>query len=179
MALQLHNKRSSKRRRAVARHRRFAVGITVTILIIVSIWLLIGIAYIWYMGQYKPVQPAALPEKTVSKPVETPAPTTTPTGPVGVASQVFTNSVVQGGNASLTIRTRPEAACSITVTYDDRKSTDTGLLPKTADEFGTAQWTWTVESSRPVGTWPVEVTCGLGEESGYLKLKLEVTSASG
>lgn len=72
------------------------------------------------------------------------------------------------GNASLAIRTCPEAACSITVTYANEISKDAGLLPKPADEFGVVQWTWTVESSRPVGKWPVDVTCGLGKESDII-----------
>lgn len=178
MAIELKGSRSRKAHKAWGRQRRFLAGLGITIGVLVLLAIIAGVAYIWYMGQTQPLPQTALPEtkpraivkETKKEPV---------LGPVGVSSQTFTDQVKQGGNASVTIRTRAEAACSITVTYDDKKSTDTGLLPKTADEFGVAQWTWTVESGRPVGKWPVEITCGLGEESGYLKLDLQVLSAAG
>jgi hypothetical protein len=136
-----------------------------------------GGVYTWYIGNNQPVTPAVLPEVKTNKLSTAPPPKATkPEGPVGVSVQVFTTPVKPGGNASMTIRTRPDAACSIKVTYKDQQSTDTGLIPKTADEFGTVQWTWTVESSRPVGTWPVDVTCALGEMSGYVRGDLEVAN---
>lgn len=33
-------------------------------------------------------------------------------------------------------------------------------------------------SSRPVGKWPVDVTCGLGKESGYHREELVITIKS-
>jgi hypothetical protein len=135
-----------------------------------------GLAYTWYVGNNDPVTPAVLPETKKTPLTQVATPKAKPEGPVGVSIQVLSSPVAPGGNASLTIRTRPDAACSITVTYKDQKSTDTGLIPKTADEFGTVQWTWTVESSRPVGKWPVDVTCALGEMSGYVRGDLEVAN---
>ena len=173
--MSLKIKGSSKRRRRNGRGGRLIPGIVITIIILLILMLIAGMAYVWYSGQQEPIAPEPFPETTKRQTQVVEKPKITE-GPVGVSSQVFTSSVVQGDNASLAIRTRPEAACSITLVYkDNQKSKDAGLLPKTADEFGTVQWTWTVEASRPVGKWPVEITCASGEMSGYLKLDLEVT----
>ena len=37
-------------------------------------------------------------------------------------------------------------------------------------------WAWTVEASRPLGTYPVEVTCANEAKSGYLRVDLVVGS---
>ena len=157
------------------KRKRNMVITTIVILILVILILLFGIWYIWWSGQKNVVTPEPVPQKTIK--VEE-KPKADPVGPVSVSEQVFSSPVAQGGNSSVTIRTRAQAACNISVTYNDEKSNDTGLIPKVADEFGTVQWTWTVESSRPVGKWPVDITCGLGKESGYHRLWLEVTPKS-
>lgn len=174
--MQVHKKSHTPGRdRSRKRRNKIFVVMIINTLVLIIIGLLLAIWYIWWTGQKK-VEIDPLPIVTKPKVSETPKPD--PTGPVGVSTQVFTSPVQQGGNASVTIRTRPDAACSILVTYDDQRSNDAGLLPKKADEFGVVQWTWTVESSRPVGKWPVDITCGLGKESGYHKLELEVTAKS-
>ena len=73
--------------------------------------------------------------------------------------QSISSPTEQGSNASVTVKTNPESTCSITVVYDKDKSTDSGLLPKVADEFGIAVWVWTVEEAVPIGKWPVTITC--------------------
>lgn len=174
MKINKHQNAPGKARVKRSRNK-IVVVIVINILVLVIIGLLIGIWYVWQSGKnVVEVEPIV----QVEKPKVVEAPKADPVGPVGVSTQVFTSPVQQGSNVSVTIRTRPEAACSIMVTYDKDKSNDAGLLPKTADEFGVVQWTWTVESSRPVGKWPVDITCGLGKESGYHKLELEVTPKS-
>ena len=163
-----------KQARAKKKRNKIIIALVINILVLIIIGLLLVVWYIWQSGQ-KTVEVEPLPavkQQVIEKPKAD------PTGPVGVSTQVFTSPVQQGANVSLAIRTRAEAACSITVTYDKEKSNDAGLLPKTADEFGVVQWTWTVESSRPVGKWPVDITCGLGKESGYHKEELEVIPKS-
>ena len=168
-------KGGSRRRGRRRRGNRLIVGIVTTIVVLLVLGLIAGLGYVWYTGQQEPIAPEPFPERSNRQVQVTEKPKAAPEGPVGVSQQVFTTPVAQGDNASVTIRTRPEAACSIILTYKDNiRSKDAGLLPKSADEFGTVQWTWTVEASRPVGIWPVEITCGLGQMSGYLKLNLEV-----
>lgn len=178
MLRELKGSVATERGRARARRRRLAMNLFVTILVLLLLGGGAGAAYVWYVGNAKPVEPASLPEPKQNKLNQAAVtPKAKPEGPVGVSVQVLSSPVAPGGNASMTIRTRPDAACSIKVTYKDQPSTDGGLIPKTADEFGLVQWTWTVESSRPVGKWPVEVTCALGDKSGYVKGELEVANS--
>lgn len=162
MALQIKRRRSTydSRRNMIYHERRknrwkrtFIASIVVVLMLLLS-----GTLYTWYIGKYSPV-PVAQP---IEEPVERPKTAETPvdeTAKVGVAEQVFTRTVRQGDNASLQIKTNRLAACSITVEYDKRLSEDTGLVPKKADEYGVVSWAWTVEPTRPVGRWPVTVTC--------------------
>jgi len=166
--------RANERRRR-RRFARLIIGICLTIIIIGTA---LGLVYVWYMGKTQPVQPAAVAQPIAGKTV-TPAPVTDENAAVGVAIQTLTSPVPKGGNASISIKTRPQAACSIRVTYSltagqDEESKDSGLIPKTADEYGVASWTWTVETSRPTGSWPVEVTCAYKTKWGYGKDMMQV-----
>lgn len=179
MLRELNGSVATERGRAKARRRRLVKTLFITIFTLLILGGGAGAGYVWYLGNTKPVTTTEVQVPTKPKIVQAAeAPKAKPTGPVGVSVQVLTSPVKPGGNASMTIRTRPDAACSIKVTYKDKQqSTDGGLIPKTADEFGLVQWTWTVESSRPVGTGAAEVTCALGDKSGYVKGDLEVANS--
>ncbi len=162
MALQIKRRRSTYDARRnmihVARRKNRWKRTLISIIVVVLLLLLAGALYTWYMGKYSP-EPVA---QQIEEPVERPKTADTPvdeTAKVGVAEQIFTRTVTQGDNASLQIKTNRLAACSITVEYDKRLSEDTGLVPKKADEYGVVSWAWTVEVDRPVGRWPVTITC--------------------
>lgn len=127
--------------------------------------------YVWYMGKTHPIESTS---SIATKPQEVTRPAIATDAPVGVAVGAVSLVVKPGANASISIKTRPEAACSIKVTYDKTVSTDAGLIPKTADEFGVVMWTWSVETNQPVGSWPVEVTCAYNGKSGYGKSMITV-----
>jgi hypothetical protein len=138
-----------------------------------------GLAYTWWMGQQPAPAVAVVEEVGDVRPATVTARTMPPDAPVGVSRQMLTTPVLPGENASLTIKTNPAATCDITVTYGElgeteSKSTDSGLTPKVADQYGMVTWTWTVESLRPSGTFPVETTCANEENSGYLRVDLTV-----
>ena len=162
-------------RRRRRRLLRLIIGVSLSIIIVGT---LVGLVYVWYMAKIHPIEQAststaAVATKTVTVPV------VDENVPVGVAIKTLTTPVKQGGNSSISIKTRPKAACSIQVTYSltgdkDKISHDGGLIPKDADEYGVVSWTWTVESSRPVGSWPVEVTCAYKAKWGYGKDMLQV-----
>jgi hypothetical protein len=139
-----------------------------------------GVGYTWYMGQHDdgstlgvatPVEATPAPVIKPSKP--------SPNAPVGASVQMLTTPVVPGENASITVKTTPMANCTIKVEYNKVASTDSGLIPKAADEFGIIGWSWTVEESVPLGTWPVTVTCTYNKKSamvrGDLVVKLDET----
>ncbi len=97
-----------------------------------------------------------------------------PNAPVGVALASLTSPVKAGTNASISVRTNALAKCKISVTYNGKVSTDSGLAPQAANEYGVAMWTWTVESTVPAGKWPVKVTCANSKKSGVVIGDLKV-----
>lgn len=134
-----------------------------------------GVAYTWYMGQQPvetstaiqaPIEPVA--PKTIKPPVQS------PDAAASASVQMLTTPIMPSENASLTVKTNPEAVCSITVEYDEVASKDSGLTLKTADEFGLVTWTWTVDDSAPEGVWPVDVTCAHNKQSAMVRGDLEV-----
>lgn len=167
-----HHVNERRRRRQLA---HLILGICVTLIVIGGI---IAAVIVWYLGKTRPAVEAQKPT-TTTKVAVTSAPTVDENAPVGVAIQTVTSPITPGSNASISIRTRPKAACSIQVTYSltgdkDKISHDGGLIPKNADEYGTVSWTWTVEKGRPIGSWPIEITCAYNTKWGYGKQMLEV-----
>lgn len=134
-----------------------------------------GVAYTWYVGQDEAANIAAVPA-----PVETtPAPAIKPTKPAAdakqsAAVQMLTSPVVPGENASIMVKTNAESECTITVEYNEVPSTDSGLKPKKADDFGIVSWAWTVEETAPVGKWPVDVVCAFNDQTAMVRGNLVV-----
>ena len=129
-----------------------------------------GVAYTWFMGRNSIENTPAM-----AAPAEPVAPTTlkhvqpAANAKVGASIQMLTSPVEPGSNASVTVRTAPGAQCTITVVYNKVASKDSGLSAKTADEFGIASWTWTVEASVPLGKWPVTVTCAYNKQTAVVQ----------
>ncbi len=160
-----------------SRLKRTIRNIAISAGIAVALLVAAGAAYTWYMGRH-PVTSAAI----VNEPVEA-APAIKPTQPaanssVGVSVQSLVSPVAPGLNTSVSIRTTPSANCNISVVYKDVPSTDSGLKARQADEFGMASWTWTVGPSVPLGSWPVKITCSLGNKSGMVQADLVVANSN-
>lgn len=128
-----------------------------------------GVLYIWYMGSYGDVDtnaiatPVELKQAPVIKHTESAA-----NAPESASIQMLTSPIVPGSNASISIKTLALSVCNISVIYDKTSSKDSGLLDKTADDFGIVSWTWTVEPSVPLGKWPVKVTCSHNNKSAVV-----------
>lgn len=165
------------RRDVLRKIRNGAIGT----LIVFVVMILAGVGYTWYMGTQATAEPVAEEIDEAVGPITRTPYQPAPDAAVGVSSQLLTSPVQPGENASLSIKTNPAANCEITLTYgelgeEDKQSTDSGLEPKVADAYGMVTWSWTVEASRPVGTWPVEVTCANEAKSGYLRVDLVVAT---
>lgn len=166
----MHIRTSKKSSSAGARARK----IFLSVLILLFLFIVAGSAYAWYVGQQTDVSSA------IAEPVEAPtAPTITPRTPapdakVGVSVQMITSPLTPGSNASITVRTNAAAKCTISVVYNNVASTDSGLGPKVADEYGMLSWTWTVEQTVPVGKYPVKVTCANEKNSGVVQADLVI-----
>jgi hypothetical protein len=72
------------------------------------------------------------------------------------------------------VKTNATSECTIVVEYNEVPSTDSGLKPKKADDYGIVSWTWTVEETVPVGKWPVEVVCAYNDQTAMVRGNLVV-----
>ncbi|MDB5186942.1 MAG: exported protein of unknown function [Candidatus Saccharibacteria bacterium] len=150
--------------------RNIAISVAVLLVVVVGS----GIAYTWYVGQNAAV------DSPIAAPME-PAPPKVikPTKPAAdakqsAAVQMLTSPVAPGENASIMVKTNAESDCTISVKYNEIASTDSGLKPKKADDFGIVSWAWTVEPTVPVGKWPVDVICAFNEQSAMVRGDLVV-----
>ena len=164
-------KRTIRQSRIVRSVRNAAISMLVLLVLAVGA----GVAYTWYMGQSE-VENTSV----VAEPVEyEPAPVVKPRAPaqnakVGASVQALTSPVQPGDNTSLTVKSTPSASCAISVIYDKMPSTDSGLKPQIADDFGIVSWAWTVEPSAPLGVWPMKVTCTYLKQSAVVQADLDV-----
>lgn len=151
--------------------RNIAISAAVLLVLVVGG----GVAYTWYVGQDEAANTAAVPVSATP----TSAPVIKPMKPAAnakqsAAVQMLTSPVAPGENASITVKTNAGSDCTITVEYDEVPSTDSGLKPKKADDFGIVSWTWTVEETVPVGKWPVDVICAFNDQTAMVRGDLVV-----
>ncbi len=152
------------------------IGISVVVLLVLAVGG--GAAYTYFLGPEN-LQSA----EPVAAPVSPSSPLFTPSKPaanakVGASVQTLTSPVAPGSNASISVKTNAGSKCTIVVIYDKAVSTDSGLAPKVADEYGTVSWTWTVEKTAALGKWPVKVTCVFNTQSAVVQGDLEVVKVA-
>lgn len=76
--------------------------------------------------------------------------------------------------ATLSITTQPGAFCTVVVS-DPQPSRAGGLGAQYADSAGKVSWTWNVDSTAPVGSWPVRIMCSYQAVVGRGSTTLIVT----
>jgi hypothetical protein len=135
-----------------------------------------GVAYTYFLGP-DGTQPGA-----VAAPAAAPEPKFTPSKPAAnapesAAVQTVTTPVAPGANASVAVKTNAGSTCKISVVYNGVASTDSGLADKKADEYGTVSWAWTVGSTAPIGTWPVNITCSYNGKTAIVRADLVVAKS--
>lgn len=147
----------------------------ISIFVLVLLFIAGGVAYVLITDRSTPKQrPIAAAAKAETDPVLKPTPPAA-NAPEGVSVEAVMSPVAAGSNSSITARTNAGSACTIAVSYNGVQSTDSGLTAKTADAYGNVTWTWTVNSSVPVGTWPIKVTCTYHGRSGVVQSTYQVT----
>lgn len=132
-------------------------------------------AYVYFTNRSNAVSPPKATDSTTESSKEL-----KPTPPRSDAvEQAAIESIISpvkaGENSSITIKTNAGSKCTISIKYKDVTSTDSGLTPKTADAWGNVTWSWTVDASAPVGTWPVKVMCSYHTRSAMVIGDLKVT----
>lgn len=160
------------KRRILRVIRNSLIGAGVLLVLIVGA----GVAYTWYNGQ-NPSTVAATPAPQPPAPV-TPVmkpPQLSPNAAESASVQMLSSPVKPGAPVSLTVRTNPVSTCTAGVLYDDKvPSHAAGLGAQTADDYGMVSWSWTIEPTAPLGTWPVTVTCVSGKKSAIVRGDLNV-----
>lgn len=89
--------------------------------------------------------------------------------PLQIKVVTLSATVRRGDNASLSVHTVPNAACTIAVRYKTGLSTAAGLTRKTADAAGRVGWTWRVSTTATPGKWPITVACSTSDRQGTLE----------
>lgn len=150
-------------------------NITIAMFVLLFVAVGAGVGYTWYMGQTQPAGSAVAPAPTPKKPYVAAKPAAPPpNAKVGVAVESFASPVAAGDNSSISVQTTPGSICSIVLMYGAVKSTDSGLVDKTADEYGLASWSWTVPSTTPNGSYPLTITCKRNVQSGVYQANLVI-----
>lgn len=163
------------------RHRRGGLGrtvrnVAVSALVLLLLFVGAGVAYVLVAGgqddsaKNDQVPTAPPPDTGIPKPHK-PA----PNAPESAAIESLLSPVKAGENTSASVKTNAGSKCSISVTYNDVPSKDSGLTTKTADDYGNVTWSWTVDKTAPVGKWQVKVTCFYGKKSAVVIGDLQVT----
>jgi hypothetical protein len=151
-------------------------NIILTVVILLAITVGAGVAYVLFTGKdissdSETSQPDTTPDIGLPKPHQP-----SPNAPESAGIEAFNTPVKAGENSSLSVKTLPSSNCVITVTYKDVPSKDSGLAPKTADDYGNVSWSWTVDKTAPAGKWPVKVTCMYNKKSAVVIGDLVVTN---
>lgn len=151
-------------------------GFFIASIVLASVCLIVGVVYIWYTGRnddgkFKDMQAA----ETITAPTIK-ASKVADNAPVGVSIQSVSSPVTPGSVVSVAVRTKPEAECTIKLEVDKKVVSDTNFIKKIANEYGGADWEWTLSSSTPVGKWPVTITCQKDKSIGVVSDEIEIVS---
>lgn len=146
--------------------------ISIGVLLVVAV--AAGAGYVWYSGQQTPVVSSQQKVAPTVAPTVSAHPQQAPDAVMGASVQSIDSPVMPGQNVTLTVRTNTKAKCTISVVYDKTPSKDSGLITKTADEYGMVDWTWTVDATAALGTWPVKVTCANDKNTAVVQADLTI-----
>jgi hypothetical protein len=145
--------------------------IIVGVLLVLAIG--VGLLYVWLMGlQSKPSTTTTTSETTKQPAFLTPH-KLPDNVQIGSSIQSLSSPISPGDNASLTVRTTESAVCAVKIIHLDdfqkelARVTDSGLVDKTADDFGMVTWTWTMPSDAAIAKWTADIFCTRGDKSTH------------
>lgn len=111
--------------------------------------------------------------KPTTKPKPAPKPTPTPS-PLTVKVTSAPGSVSRNSYASITVRTRAAATCSIAVEYASGPSSASGLGSRKASSSGYITWIWKIGGNTTKGTWPIYISCSSNGQHAKTTSKVTV-----
>jgi hypothetical protein len=151
-------------------------NIALSIIVLAVIFVGVGVGYVLITGRTsteaktEPVPPSAEPGAAIPKPNK-PA----PNAPESAGIESLDTPVKIGQNTSMSVKTLPNSVCTISFTYSNIVSKDSGLVQKNADDYGNVTWSWTISGDVPVGKWPAKATCSYNKKSAIVIGDVEVT----
>lgn len=164
--------------KAKSKIRKSINNALISSLVLLVIALMAGAGYVYYVDHNDKATAAPISKIDTTQQYHTITPTIPdPKAPVGVAVEMISSPIARGAEASATIKTYPNAICSIKVMYNKVASTEAGLVNKTADSYGVVSWNWNIAGNVAEGSWPVNVTCAHHGLSGYVQGFVLVTAS--
>ena len=110
------------------------------------------------------------------QPIQAPPGATPVLPPPSIRIEEITSPVARGGEATLTVVTRPGVRCELRVLiYGPATLPREGLEAKMADPDGVCSWTWTVPEEVVPGAWRYLIMAGEGEGRATREVPVVVT----
>ncbi len=110
------------------------------------------------------------------QPIQAPPGATPVLPPPSIRVEEITSPVARGGEATLTIITRPGVRCELRpLIFGPSTLPREGLETKTADAQGMCSWTWTVPEDVVPGAWRYRISAGEGEGRATREVPIVVT----
>lgn len=109
-------------------------------------------------------------------PIQAPPGATPILPPPPIQVEEISSPVARGGEATLTIVTRPGVRCEVSpLVFGPDSMPSEGLDVKQADGDGVCSWTWTVPEEVVPGTWRYRIVAGEGEGRSVREISVVIT----
>ena len=110
------------------------------------------------------------------QPIQAPPGATPMLPPPSIRIEDITSPVARGGEATLTIVTRPGVRCELRpLIFGPSTLPREGLESKTADAQGMCSWTWKVPEDVVPGAWRYRISAGEGEGRATREVPIVIT----
>lgn len=151
-------------------------SVVVSMLVLLILFGAGGFAYTYYVDKQNS-NSANVGTVADSQPAEAIKPSKpSPNSPEAASIEVLESPISRGQTDMVSVKTQSTSNCTIAVTYFGGLALhDPGLMPKTADDFGTVNWNWNISPTAPLGKGMVKVVCDFGKKSAMVEGDLVIT----
>jgi uncharacterized protein len=153
--------------------RRAVISVTILVVLFAGA----GLGYTYYIDKqnsanaFKSATNAADQQGETIKPGKP-----SPNAPEAASLEVITTPIARSQTNMVSIKTQAYSTCSIVVTYmGGLVANDPGLIPKTADDFGSVNWNWNISPTAPLGQGMAKITCNFYKKSAMVEGNFQVT----
>lgn len=160
-------------KRASRVFRKAIIGSIIMVILLVGA----GFGYTYYVDKHNNAELKSSTTAADQQQGETITPgKPSPNAPEDASLEVLTTPIARSQTDMVSIKTQAYSTCSIVVTYlGGLVAHDSGLTPKTADDFGTVNWNWNISPTAPIGQGQVKITCDFYKKSAMVEGNFQVT----